>query len=174
MAKASLIRKALAVAVSGMLLALFLGSSGRSMEAGDMSRIAALLKQLSADLGPFTYDEEEADRIFEEDEAHNGRIEAAGLSRDQWRAGVDAAFRGYLATIPAAVISARLNEVLEKLDRLSGLSDEQKAEIRDVTREKIAEINLLRAEGEAYADAVRPYAGAIEAAFQTGLAADAE
>ena len=43
-----------------------------------------------------------------------------------------------------------------------------------MTREKIAEINLLRAEGEAYADAVRPYAGAIEAAFQTGLATDAE
>ena len=52
---------------------------------------------------------------------------------------------------------------------LAELSAEQKAEVRPLIEEKIAEIQLLRAEGAAYAKAVAPYAAKVEAAFDTGL-----
>src|SRR5690606_26103921 len=113
---------------------------------------------LAPELGPFAWDEEEADRLFDEDSSWNGEIAAAGFSRDNWRHALDATFKGYLATIPNDVFSRRLTEALDGFDNASHLSDAQKQELRGLIEEKIAEIQLLRAEGARYADLVRPHA----------------
>ena len=164
-----LLRQGLIAAIAGIGLALGLTFPANSLTVGETGRVAALLAELSSELGDFAYDEEEADRIFDEDEAWNGRIKAAGFNREQWKKAVDAVFRGYLATIPNDVFSARLSEALKGLDSMSHLSAEQQEEVRSLFEEKIAEIQLLRAEGAAYAKAVAPYAAQIEAAFDTGL-----
>lgn len=165
-----LIRQSLAAAVAGIGLALGLTFPAASLTPDEAGRVSALLAELSSELGDFAYDEEEADRIYDEDEAWNGRIAAAGFDRNQWKEAVGAVFRGYLATIPADVFSARLSAALQAIDGMAHLSEEQRTEVRSLFEEKIAEIQSLRAAGAPYADAVRPYAATIEAAFETGLA----
>ncbi len=166
-----LLRQSLMAAISGIGLALGLTFPANSLTTDEAGKVAALLAELSAELGDFAYDEEEADRIFDEDEASNGRITAAGFDREAWKQAVDVVFRGYLATIPNGVFSARLADGLKGFDSMSHLSAEQKAEVRSLVEEKIAEIQLLRAEGAAYAKTVAPYAAMVEAAFDTGLGA---
>ena len=81
---------------------------GRSLTVDEAQKITELLVSLSPDLGAFAYDEEEADRWFDEDAATGGRIAAAGFNRESWKEAVDATFRGYLATIPADVFAEQL------------------------------------------------------------------
>lgn len=169
MRKLSLLRRALFAAISGIGLALGMTLPASSLTNDEAARVSSLLIELSSEFGSFAYDEEEANRIYDEDQAWNGRIAAAGFSREQWKEAFDAAFRGYLATIPNTVFSTRLSAALDGLEAVSHLSTEQKKEIRGLLEEKIAEIHLLRAEGAAYADAVRPYAPQLEKAFDTGL-----
>jgi len=163
-----MLRQSLIAAIAGMSIALGLASPARSLTADEAEKVSILLVELSAELGDFAYDEEEADRIFDEDEAMNGRIAAAGFTRDSWRTALDATFRGYLATIPNDRFSERLSVPMERLDSTLTLSDEQKAEIRASMEEKITEIQLLRAEGADHAEAVRPHAAALEAVFGAG------
>ena len=164
-----LLRQSLIAAVAGISLALGLTFPAASLTADEAGKVSALLAELSSELGDFAYDEEEADRIFDEDEAFNGRIKAAGFDRQEWKEAVGAVFRGYLATIPNDVFSARLSGALQAIDSMSHLSAEDRTEVRTLFEEKIAEIQLLRVEGAAYAKAVTPYAAQIEAAFDTGL-----
>jgi hypothetical protein len=164
-----LLRQSLVAAVAGIGIALGLTLPAASLTVDEAGKVSALLAELSSELGDFAYDDEEADRIFDEDEASNGRIKAAGFDREEWKKAVDAVFRGYLATIPNDVFSARLSGALQAIDSMSHLSTEDRAEVRALFEEKVAEIQLLRAEGASYAKAVTPYAAQIEAAFDTGL-----
>lgn len=170
MRKANLARHVLIAAACGIGLALGLAVPARSLTPAEAEKVSILLAGLGAELGPFAYDEEEAGRIFDEDELQQGRITAAGLDRESWIRVFDEMFRGYLATIPGDIFSARLSEAMEGIEALSYLTEEQKAEVRPLIEEKIAEIRLLRAEGAVYADMVRPHAAILEAAFETGLA----
>lgn len=163
-----LFRQAVLAAIAGMGLALGLTLPARSLTADEAEKVAAVLVDLSGDLGAFAYDDEEAGRIFEEDAALNGRIVAAGFSRESWRSAVDETFRGYLASIPTDVFSAHLTEVMQGVGTAK-LTAEQKAELLPWIEEKIAEIQLLRAEGAPFAETVRPHAAQIEAVFETGL-----
>lgn len=165
----SLLRRTLAAATAGMGLALWLSFPASAFSAGDADKTTALLVELSAEMGEFAYDEGEAERIFDEDEGLKGRIRAAGYSREQWKASVDAAFRGFLATIPQDVLDARIKTIFERLEGMASLTSEQKEEIRAITGEKIDEIYLLRAEGAKHADLIRPFAKRMEIAFRTGL-----
>jgi hypothetical protein len=157
------------IAIAGIGFGFGLTSPASSLTADEAGTVTALLAKLSFELGDFAYDDEEADRIFDEDEASTGRIKAAGFDREEWKEAVDAVFRGYLATIPNDVFSARLTEGLQGFESTSQLSEEQKAEVLPLIEEKIAEIQLLRAEGAEYAKAVAPYAAQVEAAFDTDL-----
>lgn len=168
----SLLVRILLAATTGIGLALWLSFPANSLTVTEADRTTALLAELSAELGEFAYDEEEANRIFDEDEAWNGRIKAAGYSREQWQKSVDAAFRGFLATIPEDVVDAQVRTLFERLDTMASLTSEQKAEIRAATDDKIKEIYSLRAEGEDYADVMRPFAKRMEIAFRTGLSPD--
>ncbi len=166
----SFFRRILIAAISGIGLALGLTFPAKSLSPDEVEKVTLLMVSLAPELGPFAWDEEEADRIFEEDSNWNGEIVAAGFSRQAWKKALDTTFRGYLATIPANVFSARLTEAINGFESASHLSTEQKAELRLLIEEKVAEIQLLRAEGARYADIVRPHAARLETAFDTGFA----
>jgi hypothetical protein len=165
--KRSFLRRVLRAAIAGIGLALGLTFPADSLTVGEAQKVTELLVTLSPDLGPFAYDEEEADRWFDGDAATGGRIAAAGFSRESWRAAVDATFRGYLATIPADLFSERLTEPMERLENSPSVSEEQKAEIRAWAEEQIAGTQALRAEGDAYVETVRSLAAALDAVFGT-------
>lgn len=170
MARKSLLRRALVTAICGIGLALGLNFPANGLTRAEADGVAALLVDLGSDFGPFAYDDEEADRIFDEDEAYQNRIAGAGFSRESWRKAFNEMFRGYLATIPNDVFSAKLTEALAAIDSLPQLTEEQKAEVRPMFEEKIAEIQLLRAEGAAHVGMARPHAAILETVFETGLA----
>jgi hypothetical protein len=156
-------------AIGGLGLALGLTFPAESLTPDEAGRVAALLVDLGPELGPFAYDGEEAGRIFEEDEAYGARIAAAGFSRESWTNAFDELFRGYLATIPNDAFSERLTQALAGLEAMSHLTEEQRAELMPLFEEKIAEIQLLRAEGARHADVVRPHAAILETVFGTDL-----
>lgn len=169
MKKHSLFHRTLMAAISGIGLALGLTLPANSLTRTEAESVIMLVISLSPDIGPFAYDEEEADRWFDADAEMNGAIADAGFNRDGWRQALNATFRGYLATIPANVFSAKLTGALDRLVNSTTLSDEQKAEIRAMLEEKIAEIQLLRAEGAAYVETVRPHSARLALAFDLGL-----
>ena len=168
----SFIQRILIAAIYGIGLALGLTFPAKSLSPDEVEKVTILMVSLAPELGPFAWDEEEADRLFDEDSSWNGEIAAAGFSRDNWRHALDATFKGYLATIPNDVFSRRLTEALDGFDNASHLSDAQKQELRGLIEEKIAEIQLLRAEGARYADLVRPHVAKLESAFDLALGAD--
>lgn len=169
MKKHSLFYRTLIAAISGIGLALGLTLPANSLTRTEAEKVTMLVISLSPEIGPFAYDEEEADRWFDADAEMNGAIAAAGFSRDGWRQALNATFRGYLATIPANVFSTKLTDARDRLIDSTALSEEQKAEIGAMLEEKIAEIQLMRAEGAAYAEAVRPRSARLALAFDVGL-----
>jgi hypothetical protein len=174
MKKRSFLGRILRTAAAGIGLALGLTFPAGSLTVDEAQKVTALLVELSPDLGAFAYDEEEADRWFDEDAATEGRIAAAGFTRESWKEAVDATFRGYLATIPADVFAKRLAEPMERLESSTGVSDDQKAEIRAWAEEQIAETQALRDEGDAYVDTVRSLAAALDAVLGTDDLAEDE
>jgi hypothetical protein len=158
----SLFSRTLIAAISGIGLALGLSLPAKSLTADEARNVTALLVNLTPDIGPFAYDEEEADRWFDEDAEGEARISAAGFTRESWRKAVGETFRGYLATIPADIFAERLAAPMRRLESAPGISAEQKAEIRAWAQEQIAETQLLRAEGDAYVEIVRSFANKLD------------
>ena len=165
MKKTSFLARVLQTAVAGTALALGLTLSAKALTLEETGRVTALLVELAPDLGPYAYDEEEADRLFDEDAASENLIAAAGFSRDSWREALAVTFSGYLATIPEDEFSRRLSQPMQRLDEAAGLSDEQKAEIRAWAEQEIAALVKLREEGARHLDAVRPHAEELDRLF---------
>lgn len=165
MKKHSLFYRTIIAAVSGIGLAIGLTLPAESLTVGEAERVAALLVDLTPELSPFAYDEEEADRWFDEDATADGRIAAAGFTRESWKKALGETFRGYLATIPGDVFARRLAGPMERLENTPAASEEQKAEIRIWAQEQIAETQRLRAEGDAYVETIRSIADTLDAVF---------
>lgn len=165
--KRSFLARVLCAGIGGIGLALGLTFPAGSLTIDEAEKVTSLLVELAPDVGPFAYDEDEADRWFDEDEATNGKIAAAGFDRESWKKALDEVFRGYLATIPAEVFAAQLAKPMQRLENAPDISEEQKAEIRAWAEEQIAETQLLRAEGDAYVDIVRSIADTLDAVFGT-------
>ena len=141
----SFIQRILIAAISGIGLALGLTFPAKSLSPDEVEKVTILMVSLAPELGPFAWDEEEADRLFDEDSSWNGEIAAAGFSRDNWRHALDATFKGYLATIPNDVFSRRLTEALDGFDNASHLSDAQKQELRGLIESLVETARLVRA-----------------------------
>lgn len=157
-----------AIRLAGGLLAasLALGtlvSPAHALTADEAGEVVRLLGELEPQLGRLAYYDEAADQWFDDDAELEGRIAAAGFSRESWREALDATFRGYLATIPEAEVEARFAELEAKLEASSSLSSAQKDEMRSFVAAKIAETRALRQEGGQYLDIVRPYADELNA-----------
>jgi hypothetical protein len=167
MKKHSLLYRTMIAAISGIGLALGLTLPSSSLTLDEAGRVTTLLVELAPDIGPFSYDEEEADRWFDEDAATGGKIATAGFTRESWRKALDETFRGYMATIPNDVFAEQLAGPIERLENAPDISGEQKAEIRAWAKERIAETQLLRAEGDAYVDIVKSLADTLDAVFGT-------
>lgn len=165
MTKRSFFARALRVAIAGIGLALGLSFPAGGLTLNEAGRVTALLAELAPEIGPYSYDEEEADRIYDDDAGAGGRIAAAGFSRDAWREAVDAAFRGYLATIPEEEFSRRVSMPMQRLQEADSLTDEQKAEIRAWAEEEIAKLLTMRDEGANHLEAVAPHAAEFDRLF---------
>ncbi|WP_378949365.1 hypothetical protein [Mesorhizobium sp. ANAO-SY3R2] len=133
-------------------------SPAHALTADDVGKVTQILGELEPNLGRLAYDEEAADQWFDDDAELDGRIAAAGFSRESWKEALDATFRGYLATIPETEIETRFAELKAKLEASSSLTSAQKDEMRTFVATKIAETRGLRAEGRQYLGIVRPYA----------------
>jgi hypothetical protein len=139
----------------------------RALTVDEVGKVVQLLGELEPELGRLAYDDEEADRWFDDDANGEGRITKAGFDRESWKQALDATFRGYLATISAERFEATYSGMTERLET-SDLNDEQKAEMRSFIETKIAETRALRAEGARYVDPVQPYAARLNELLADG------
>jgi hypothetical protein len=146
------------LAASLALAALVLPARALTLE--EAGKVVQLLGELEPELGRLAYDEDEADRWFDDDAGLEGRITKAGFTRESWNEALGATFRGYLATIASERFEATFSGLTEKVDA-SDLNAEQKAEMRSFVEEKIAETRALRTQGAQYVDAVQPYAARL-------------
>ena len=159
------VSKVTAVLFAALALAMFLSTPARSLSPADVERVVHVMEQLEEDLGDLAYDEEAADIWYEEDAAFEGRIAAAGFSRQAWRDAVDRTVKGYLATLDQARIDAALAPMPD-FEARSDLSEAQKSAAREMMAMLSAKMAGWRKEGAADAPVVRPFASRIERALE--------
>lgn len=129
----------------------------------EAAAVVDLIEALQDELGDFAYDETLADDWFEQDAESRGLIEAAGFTAMSWRRALDATFRGFLATVPESEIRAAFAETRRRLERTTSLTAQQETQLRRATDEEERRLLKWRAEGAAYANAVRPHVQRLRA-----------
>ena len=131
-------------------------ASALALTASEAETVAGLIERLEPQAGGFAYDEEEADRLYDEDEAADGLIAAAGFDRDAWRAALDATFRGFLAALPEEEFTATVSTLRARLDASRSITEEQRAALLEMVVENVGRLETMREEGARDAAAVRP------------------
>jgi hypothetical protein len=134
-----------------------------ALSASEAARVVQLLETLQQEFGDFAYDDEVADDWFEQDADSQGLIKAAGFTRQSWKKALDETWRGFLATIPEAEIRKSLADARRRAQQARSLTPEQQQAVLQLADENEKEIFRLRAEGEAFAAAVRPLAQRLRA-----------
>lgn len=136
---------------------------------GEAERVVALVERLAPDLGEIAYDDEEADRWFEDDSANAQLIGKAGFTRESWQEAFDAVMKGYFALVPRAELEAKLNSVRARLSQAQHLSPEQQEEVVASFDKQVTIIHTYREEGRAYTDAVRPLVSRLDPLVSSGM-----
>lgn len=93
---------------------------------------------------------------------YDGQIAAAGFGSADWAIVFDEVVSGYLAIMPQNAFNAIFEDALARLDA-SSLTEEQKLSVRTDMEQEIGMARQARLDGAAYADAVRPLAGRLDA-----------
>lgn len=152
------------VALSVGVLAFFHVSYALALGNGDVAVVVDVLEELSPARGEgIYYDEEAADDWYEFDQDESGLIPAAGFSRDAWRDTYDKTLKGLIALIPSAEFDAIHEGLKERIDALQGLGERERRELAGEMMERRAALQALRAEGEPYVEAVRPFSRRLRA-----------
>lgn len=144
------------------LTLLFFQGGAFALTTEEAGRVVGTMEALLNDLGDLSYDEEAADIWFEEDEAYQGRIAAAGFSRTGWRDAVDGTMNGFYASLDRGEVEAMFAAMLSFEGR-ADFSDVQKAALRQMVRDTREKMARWRAAGSADATVVAPYASRIKA-----------
>lgn len=143
----------IATLIAGLALA---ATPAVALTTEEATRVADIISALQPSLGLFAYDEEIADAWFEADAAGEGVIAAAGFDAQSWNVAVDETFRGLMALMP----QQQVDDLRALLDlgknNLGDISEAQKAQLVADLEAEFAAFLALRAEGAAFADAVRP------------------
>lgn len=144
---------AIATLIAGMALAM---TPAAALTTEDATKVADIIAALQPSLGLFAYDEEIAAAWFEADAEGEGVIAAAGFDAQSWSVAVDETFRGLMALMPQQQVDD-LRALLELgKNNLGDMSEAQKAQLIADLEAEFAAFLALRAEGVAFADAVRP------------------
>ena len=160
-----LLSKVIAILLAAVALAMFLSSQSKALSMKEVERVVEVMEQLVEDLGDLAYDEEAAEIWFEEDAAFEGRIVAAGFSRQAWRDAVDRTMKGYFAALEQSKLDTVLAPLLE-FETREGLSDAQRDAARALIADWRAKMADWRAQGAKDAGIVRPFASRIERALE--------
>ncbi len=127
-----------------------------ALTVGEAASVVAVIEQMQPDLGKVAYDDDEADRVFEDDSAGRGLIAKAGFSRETWRTAFDATLKGFMAVIPDAELEAMFDTLRARAADGGNLTAEQKQAVMDMVEEQYQIIAKLRDQGRAHKEIVRP------------------
>jgi len=159
-----LVVRTVTVIYAALAIITFSVTPARSLSAGEVERVVKVLEQLADDIGDLAYDEEAAEIWYEEDEAYEQRIAAAGFSRAEWIRALDATMKGYFASLSNERVAEMLAPLLE-FERRQDLSEAQKAAARAMIAAWYEKMATWRAQGAADAAVVRPFAERIARAL---------
>lgn len=139
-------------------LALLHSSPALAFSSREAGLVVEVLEELAGARGESVYyDEEAADDWYEFDSEESGLIPAAGFSRPSWREAYERTLKGLIALVPEDEFEEISRGLTEKIGRIDGLSDSQRAEIVAEMKQAAERLAGVRAEGAAYAEAVKPY-----------------
>ena len=148
----------------GALLASGPAEALTSEEAG---KVADLIAALQPTLGEFAYDEEIARDWFQQDAEEGRVIQEAGFTAESWEVAVGDTFRGLVALLPQSEIDALRTKLDGAMDGFTQLTEEQKAEAMQELEEQFSRMLVMRTEGAAFVDAVRPVEHRLNAILQS-------
>lgn len=152
------------LALLAAIASLFLASYAVALESREAAIVADVLETLASERGePVYYDEEAADDWYEFDADGDGLIPAAGFTRESWQVAYEQTLKGLIALTPQSEFDAMFGNVEEKVAALQGLTAEQKRELAGDFMAEAERVQAYRAEGAAFAEAVRPVAGRLRA-----------
>lgn len=147
--------KVLAIALG---LGVFVSPGALALSESEASRVVGLLEALQPELGDFAYDAGIAADWFEQDAENQGLIEAAGFTENSWKTAVDETFCGFLATVPEAEILQPFADARRRAQETKSLTPSQRQAALQMADEQQTRVLKWRAEGKAFAQAVRPVA----------------
>ncbi len=158
--------------VTAILLAvialLFFQNGAAALDSRQAGRVVEVMEAMREDFGDLFYDETAADHWYEEDEFGEGRIRAAGFTRDQWRTAMDATMAGFYASMDRAEVEA-IFATMTTFEARSDFAAEQKEAMRQIVREARERMARFRSSGAVHARVVAPFAPRIKAVLGEGL-----
>lgn len=150
------------------LALLFLPNGAAALDSRQAVRVVETMEALREDFGDLYYDETAADHWYEEDEFGEGRIRAAGFTRDQWRTAMDATMAGFYASMDRAEVEA-IFATMTTFEARTDFAAEQKEAMRQIVREARERMARYRSSGAVHARIVAPLAPRIKAVLGEGL-----
>lgn len=146
------------LAITLALVAFFHTSYALAFSSREAGTITSILEKLVPESGQSVYfDEEAADEWYEFDVGESDHIAAAGLTRSGWRDAYGKTLKGFVALMPEEDVRALADGLPEKVAQISGLNDAQRAEVLATMEEGVERLLVIRQDGSAYANAVRPF-----------------
>jgi hypothetical protein len=118
--------------------------------------VVDLIEALQPELGKFAYSEGIAQDWFEQDTAGNNRIAKAGFTAKSWDRALGETVKGFWATLSDVELEEMFSGLKAGIAALPQLSAAQKEDALRSVDEQIRELLAMRAQGQAFADAVRP------------------
>ncbi|GLI94263.1 hypothetical protein [Methylocystis echinoides] len=137
-----------------------------ALTAAEAAKVADVIAALQPAFGTFSYDEEISRDWFERDAEEDRLIQKAGFTAESWETAVGETFRGLVALMPQSEIDALRAKIDSSMAGFSQSSEEQRAELKQEFEAQFARMLTLRAEGAAFADAVRPVEQRLNALIQ--------
>ena len=155
------------LAAAFCMAALLASGPAEALTSEEVGKVADLIAALQPTLGEFAYDEEIARDWFRQDAEEGRVIQEAGFTAESWEAAVGDTFRGLVALLPQSEIDALRTKLDGAMDGFTQLTEEQKAEAMQELEEQFSRMLVMRTEGAAFVDAVRPVEHRLNAILQS-------
>lgn len=138
-------------------------SPAAALTPDEAEKVTDLLVALTPTLGRFAYDEEIARDWFAQDAEEGRVIQEAGFTAESWSRAVRETVQGFIASMGEDELAALHQDLCGGIRTLRQLGGSRAVEALKAIDEEYGRLLARRAEGAAFADAVRPIAPRLRA-----------
>lgn len=140
---------------------LFAGGAAHALTQEQVATVIDIVEKLSPELGTVAYDDDEADRWFEDDSGKDDLIGRAGFDQSGWKMVFDATITGFLATVPEQEFISLFDTIRQRVLAAKSLNVEHREMMLQEVDKQLALVGQLRTDGKPYASLVRPFSARL-------------